>query len=75
MLEDATAPFVPKAMRGSPSCKLFRPARRDNATSALKACLAFLAKLDAPDENTIYLRDQLKMGVFDSVSFPGMTGR
>jgi|ERR1700722_16425288 hypothetical protein len=63
----ATAPFVPKAienqsitwieLRGSPSRKLFRPARRDSATSAPKACLALLAKLDAPDENTICLRD------------------
>jgi hypothetical protein len=82
MLEDATAPFVPKAienqsitwieLRGSPSRKLFRPARRDNATNALKACLAFLAKLDAPDEYTIRLRDQLNLDVevFDSVFSP-----
>jgi hypothetical protein len=64
-------------LRGSPSRKLFRPARRDNATSALKACLAFLARLDAPDENTIRLRDQLKLDVevLRQRFFPGMTGR
>jgi hypothetical protein len=87
LLEDVTAPFVPAAIenksitwverRASPSAKLFRPARRDNATSVLRSCLAFLAKLKAPDEATIRLREELKADVeiFDSVFFPGMTGR
>jgi hypothetical protein len=87
LLEDATPPFIPKALeeqsicwvekRPSPSQKLFRPARRDNATSALRACIAFLAKLDAPDQATIRLREQLEqdINIFGSVFFPGMTGR
>lgn len=46
-------------------------------TSALRSCLAFLAKLDTPDEATIRLRETLQQdaNVFDSVFFPGMTGR
>jgi hypothetical protein len=87
ILEDVTPPFVPKALeaqsitwvekRPSPSRKLFRPARRDNATSALRACIALLARLEAPDEATIRLREQLERDVesFDSVHFPGMSGR
>ncbi|HLZ00755.1 MAG TPA: hypothetical protein VKR55_01240 [Bradyrhizobium sp.] len=82
-----TAPFVPAALanqsitwiekRPTPSRKLFRPARRDNATRALRACIAFLAKLDAPDQTTIRLRETLQQdaNLFDSVFFPGMTGR
>jgi hypothetical protein len=59
-------------VRAIASRKLFRPAQRDNATRALRACLSFLAKLDVPDANTIRLRGQLKSDVeiFGSVFFP-----
>jgi hypothetical protein len=87
LLEDASPPLVPAAVenqsitwiekRPSPSRKLFRPARRDNATSALRSCIAFLGRLDTPDEATIRLRETLQQDadIFDSVFFPGMTGR
>ncbi|MGO3927364.1 hypothetical protein [Rhodopseudomonas pseudopalustris] len=87
ILEDVTSPFVPVTLkdeaiiwiekRPSPSRKLFRPARRDNATSALRACISFLSKIKSPDEATILFREQLERDVemFDSVFFPGMTGR
>jgi hypothetical protein len=87
-------PLVPKSVedqpitwiekRPSPSRELFRPDRRDNATSALKSCIdflmrfeAFFAELGMPDQAIIRLREQLESDVkaFDSVFFPGMSGR
>jgi hypothetical protein len=87
LLEAVSPPSVPKSVENeqitwleklpSKNGRLFRPARRDNATSALKACIGNLSRLATADQEVIKLREHLLRDVelVDSVFFPGMTGR
>lgn len=87
LLEAVSSPSVPKSVeneqitwlekRSGENGRLFRPARRDNATSALKACIGRLSKRATADQEVIKLLEHLARDVelIDSVFFPGMTGR
>jgi hypothetical protein len=63
-------------LRAGKNRRLYRPARRDNVVSCLRACIAQLATVSQDDEIS-KLKNELQtvVDILDAVFFPGMTGR